>query len=264
MYVFSSSGLLCTKGSTAPVVDLKTGGRVQLGPNSTAKFSGPQIVLEKGIGEVASSKGFEVEAKTLHVRPVEASSVARVEIRGEHQVLVAAYHAPVRVLSQSGVMVAYVPAGTTLSFEPQGGNNTSVSGCLLVKTGKFIVVDPTNPRVIAEVRGDGLGDQVGNQVSIGGTAIAGARSTINDVQVIGVTAGGLQKVADKTTACVNAAKAVGADVPPGPTGPVTTNTKNGPNGPKTGGSSSTPYIIGGIAVAGGAIGAIAATRGGKS
>jgi hypothetical protein len=252
-------------GATAPTVDLKNGGRIQLGPNSTAKFSGPQVELQQGIGEVASAKGFEVQARSLHIQPVDAASVARVEVRGDRTVLVAAYHAPVRVLSATGIVVANVAAGMTLSFDPQAGGNTSISGCLLTKGGKFIVVDPQNPRVLAEVRGnDVVTGQVGNQVTIAGTTIPGATSTIQGVQVVGETS--LQQTAGKTAACVNAAKAVGAD-PVAGTAVNTTAKEAGKTGGKAAGAASshtTAYVIAGIAVAGGAIGGIAASRGGKS
>src|SRR5262249_41749912 len=76
-----SEGSVIQTGATAPTVNLTNGGRIQLGPNSTAKFAGRQVQLEQGIGEVASSQGFEVQAGTLHIKPVEAGSVARVELR---------------------------------------------------------------------------------------------------------------------------------------------------------------------------------------
>ena len=253
-------GNVLQTGATAPVVDLKTGGRIELGPNSTARFSGQRLVLEDGIGEVASSKGFEIEARTLRVKPVDAASVARVEVRGQRQVLVAAYHAPVRVFNKSGVVVAYIPAGTTLSFEPQAGGGTTVGGCLLTKDGKFIIVDPSTARVLAEVRGsDVTAARVGNLVTVTGTVIPGATSTIQGVQVIGET--GLQQTTTTPTqACSDAARKAAADPVNVGSGAVTESAKGG----VTKGRSSAPYIIGGVAVGGGVIGVIAATRGKKS
>src|SRR5437660_451941 len=78
----------------------------------------------------------------------------------------------VRVKNSTGVLVARVDAGSSMSFEPQdagAASPTRASGCLLVKAGKLIVVDQTT-NVILEVQGTGLEKQTGNRVEIFGTA----------------------------------------------------------------------------------------------
>ena len=69
--------------------------------------------------------------------------------------LVAAVKGPVRVFNQAGLLVANVAANTTLRFEPQAGSQDAfgISGCLLRKAGKLIVVDQTTNQIV-ELRGD--------------------------------------------------------------------------------------------------------------
>ena len=181
------------------------------------------------------------------------------QVANDHKVLVAAYNAPVRVLTATGVVVANVSAGMTLSFDPQAGG-TSVPGCLLRKNDRYMVVDPGSPHILAEIRGpdSDLAKEVGSQVIIAGSAIPGATG-IEGVQVVGETS--LTTRMGPSAACVSAAKAVGATIPPGPT--VVTQPPPPPPS-HTNYTPYTPYIIGGVAVAGGAIGIIAATRGSKS
>jgi len=64
---------------------------------------------------------------------------------------------------------------TRSPFDPQAGAAapTQISGCLLSKNDKFIIVDQTT-NVTMEAYGAGLDKQTGNRVEITGTAEAAA------------------------------------------------------------------------------------------
>jgi hypothetical protein len=191
-------------------IQLRNGTRVELASESRARFFGGRLALEQGFGEMQTSSGYRMEARGLRVSTAGAGSVARVRLDGERAVLVAAVKGPVRVFNDTGLLVANVKAGTTLRFEPQSGSQDSfqVSGCLLRKAGKFILVDQTANQTV-EVRGDAaqLGAQVGNRVQITGVAdrtgqpVAGATMAVQLKAMEQVGLGG----------CLAAAAAAGAD-----------------------------------------------------
>jgi len=191
-------------------IQLRNGTRVELDSESRATVFGDRARLDRGFGEVQSPAGYRIEARGMRVSTAGASSVARVRLDGERAVLVAAVKGPVRVFNDAGLLVANVKAGTTLRFEPQSGSQDSfqVSGCLLRKTGKFILVDQTANQTV-EVRGDAaqLGAQVGNRVQITGVVdrtgqpVAGATAAVQLKAMEQVGLGG----------CLAAAAAAGAD-----------------------------------------------------
>jgi hypothetical protein len=191
-------------------IQLRNGTRVELDAESRARFFGGRLALDRGFGELQTSSGYRMEARGLRVATAGAGSVARVRLDGEKAVLVAAVKGPVRVFNDQGLLVANVKAGTTLRFEPQSGapDSFQVSGCLLRKTGKFILVDQTANQTV-EVRGDAaqLGAQRGNRVQITGVVdrtgqpVAGATLAIQMKAMEQVGLGG----------CLAAAAAAGAD-----------------------------------------------------
>ena len=244
---------------TAPRIDLKDGAWMRFGTGSRARISSHEVELERGIGELGSAKNYEVDAKTLRIKPG-SNSVVRVQVDNDRRVLVAALNAPVRVYNRTGILVANVLAGMTLSFDPQAGGPTtaSASGCLLTKNGRYIVVDPNTKQIIELRGGTDLAKEAGNRVTISGNVVPGATPMEGANQVVGLTS--VTHVAPG--GCVATAASVGADPPTPP--PGTPTSSNAPGGGAVHHASSTPYIIGGIAVAGGAIGAIVATRSSKS
>jgi len=250
-------GNLIQTDETAPRVDLKDGAWMRFGANSRAMFSGHDIHLEGGIGEIGSAKDYKVLAKTLRITPVGSDSVVRVQVAGDHQVLVAAFTAPAQVYNRTGFLVATLKPGETLSFDPQPVAVTA-NGCLLTKNGRFIVVDTKDTTKVVELRGAELGKELGNQVTINGNAVPGATPMAGASQVVGVTSA-VSHIA--TGGCDEVAAKIGADPPPDSKPPVSIQqTKEGGPKPPGGGHSSTPYIIGGVVVAGGVIGVIVATH----
>jgi hypothetical protein len=191
-------------------IQLRNGTRVELAAESRARVFGSRLLLDQGFSEMQTSSGYRVEARSLRVATAAAGTVARVRLDGDRAVLVAALKGPVRVFNDAGLLVANVMAGTTLRFEPQPGAQDSfqLSGCLLRKTGKFILVDQTANQTV-EVRGEAaqLGAQVGNRVQITGVAdpagqpVAGATLAIQLKTVEQVGLGG----------CLAVAASVGAD-----------------------------------------------------
>lgn len=109
--------------------------------------------------------GFEVNAANLRIH-----STGRLRVNVGHNVEVASLLGSTRVASASGILLAAIPAGRTMSFSPQAANGTVTrTGCLLFKDNHFIMQDE-NTQEVVEVAGQNFSAQVGNRVEVTGTA----------------------------------------------------------------------------------------------
>src|SRR5262249_10955731 len=152
-------------------------------------------VLDEGQGEMDAVRGFAVDARSLRITGASEDARARVRIDGGRRVLVAAVRGSLRVSNGSGLVVPRLASGEALDLEPQTAGApaaTQVSGWLLGKAGKFILVDRTT-NVIIELRGADLAAQVGNRVEITGRAETVKTEVPEASQVIAVA--GLKMVA---------------------------------------------------------------------
>src|SRR5438034_1104635 len=100
-------------------LQLEKGVQVRLASDSRATVHDGRLVLDAGQGDIESANSYEIEAKTLHIRTASAGTQARVKVSNGHTVMVAAVHGAVRVTNATGLLIARVDAGSTLSFEPQ-------------------------------------------------------------------------------------------------------------------------------------------------
>jgi len=232
-------------GNTAPRVYLKDGAWMHFGTGTSVIISGHNVELREGIGEIGAAPNYSFSAKTLRITPANKKSIAQVQVVGDHRVVVAALEAPVNVYNRNGLPVAMVRAGAALSFDPFAADPTAstVTGCLLVKGGKPILVEPDTYQV-SELRGTNWNSEVGNRVTVTGDVVAGATMNIavqvlQNITITRVAVGGCAAVAfdDRIKADPLPNSAIGAAHH----------------------SYAPYYIIGGVAVAGGVIGAIAAS-----
>ena len=238
-------GATIETGQASSRLQLSSGARIELAPQSRAKVFGDHLRLEKGLGELAA-KDYQIEAQSLRIATDEPTAVARVRIESARSVLVTAVNGPVRVYNEIGLLVANVRPGMALAFEPQAASPTSSerSGCLLRSkedSSKYILVDQV-ANVTVEVRGAGLAEQVGNQVKITGTAFRSAVPVAGAAQVI--QAGAVEVVAQGGCVLTTGAAAAGG-------------------APRTGGISNGAKIAIAVVAVGGAAGGIVAASGGS-
>jgi len=235
---------------TAPRVDLKDGAWMHFGTGTSAVISGHTVELSSGIGEMGAAPDYSFSVKTLRVTPAGRKSIAQVQIVSDHRVVVAALEAPVRVFNRNGLPVAMVRAGAALSFDPFAAdpNTSSLTGCLLAKGGKPILVDPGTYQV-SELHGGDWKGEVGNRVTVTGDIVAGATLSIATQALENVT---ITRVAVGGCAAVAFDDRIKADPVP--------NSAAGAAAAAAHHSYAAYYVIGGVAVAGGAIGAIEASH----
>jgi len=206
---------------TPSQLQLNGGVQMRLSSDSRATVYQRKLVLEAGYGQLESATDFEVEARSLHISPVTRQTVARIRVEGGRKVVVAALTGSVRVRNSFGLLVANVEAGKSLDFEPPAvgaAAPTHVSGCLLVKSDKIVLVEQITS-VVLELQGPGLDKEIGNHVEISGVAadqpasVPGASQLIRVAALKEVSKGGCSAVAKKvgaTAAAVGTAAAAGA------------------------------------------------------
>lgn len=229
-------------------VQLNNGVNVRLAAETRARVYASRLVLEKGIGQVESTK-YRIEAASLRVEADQPGATARVQMAGPKRVVVAARDGMVRVSNGDGVLIARLDSGHEMTFEPQEGGGatiTKVSGILALKDGKFIVIDRIT-NVTMQVQGAGLEAEVGNLVEITGTVdsaaptVAGASQTINVTSIKRLTKGAREAGA----AGAGAAGAAGAGAAAATAGGLSTG--------------AIVAIVGGVAAAG-TLGGLAAAH----
>ncbi len=250
-------------GSTVETADsslriqLDGGQRLQFSNGTRAQVFGKKVVLEAGFGQVEAAQGFEVEARSLRISAASADTVARIRLASGHKVMVAAVRGSVRVANSAGMVVAMVPAGESLDFEPSDALApvTKISGCLLQMSGKFILAERTTNTVL-EVQGVDLLKQLGNRVEIAGTASKSPASVSIATQL--VQANSMKMVAKG--GCTAVAKKLGASVAVGAAGAgaaaagagAGAATAAGAAGAATAagvGTAATVAVVGGVATA---------------
>jgi hypothetical protein len=215
--------------------ELSTGAKVSLASESKGTFFGDHMILERGEGQLEKAAGFRLEARGLTIRPETGNASARVALAGGALVRVSALAGSFRVLNSKGVLVANLPAGKAMSFEPQTpGTPLRVSGCLEKKAGHFLLTDETT-NVTVELAGPGLEKETGNQVEISGSTDGNAAPVTDASQFIRVT--NVKRTAKGCVANKSAAAAAGV---------------GGAAGAGVGAlaiSTTTIAVIGGVAVA---------------
>lgn len=247
-------------------VRLSNGTRLDLGAGSKVQVFANHASLESGVGEIQSASGFEMDAKTLKIRPSAANSIARVKLDSGNRVMVTALNAPVNVLNREGLLVARVNPGLPLSFLPQAGGSGAFedTGCVVQKGGAAIMIDSTGNQMF-ELRGADLRKAIGSTVHLAGTVDSSATPAGGASQVVKVTSatittkGGCSLTAAKigatTTAAGLSASTAGATAGGVAVGSVAAGaTASG----ATAGVSTTVIVVGVAAVAAATIGGLAA------
>src|SRR5579863_801530 len=151
-------GSVIETSTASSQLQLRGGVQMRLAANSRATVYQDKPVLETGYGQLESAAGYEIDAGTLRISPAGRDTVTRIRLADDRRVTVAAVRGVVRVANETGLLVAKVEAGSSLDFEPQAAGAsapTRVSGCLLQKSGRFIIADQTT-NLILEVQGTGL------------------------------------------------------------------------------------------------------------
>lgn len=246
---------------------LRNGVTIQLSSASSASVSENRLTLWKGVGQVAAPESYEIEAGGLAIRSVSGPGRLRVGWSPGGQIEVSALAGSARVTSAgTGAVLASIPAGRRMNFAMQAaaGGMITRTGCLLYKDGHFLMQDQ-NTQEVVELLGPNLAENLGNRVTVTGTA-SSARPTLNiATSLVNVT----NVVAQQQGGCLSVAAALDAQTtvanPPGPNAPPSPGAPKPPLPSASGGGMSTGAKVAiGAAVVGGGVGAALALSGKKS
>lgn len=146
--------------STLDLGDLSSGTRVRLSPQSRGRVFRDRFALEKGMVEISSMPEFHVEAIGLKIE----SQSMLVALPGTGHLQVVALAGTTRVLDIHGLLLAVVPHGQALDFEPPAVPEShlawKMTGCLRVANGHFLLTDELT-NVTAELKGAQLSGMAG-------------------------------------------------------------------------------------------------------
>lgn len=252
-------------------IALRNGVRVQLGGGTKADVSERRMILFKGVGQIAGTNAYEVDAGSLHVRPAGSDARVNVAYTANGTIEVAALKGEARVTLSGGTLVASIGSGQKRSFALQtaaAGRGVVHKGCLVTKDGRYEIQDQDTQEVI-EVTGAAnmLNPAVGNRVTATGTASDARPSVTPATSVMNATAVSV----DLQGGCLSVAGALNASTEATPVGAVTPTTPapatpagTAPTAGGGGGGLSTGAKIGiAAAVVGGGAGAAIALAGHK-
>jgi hypothetical protein len=248
-------GSVVETGSASSEIALRNGAKLQLAKDSRARILSDRVVIEKGIGQVSAPESFEVNAANLRIH-----STGRLRLAVGETVQIASLVGNARVSSASGMLLAAIPAGRTMSFSPQAADGTVTrTGCLLFKDNHYIMQDENTQEVVELSGGQNLSAQVGNRVEITGTASSAKPAVTIATLIVNVAA----MTPKSSGGCLSVAASLNAQTeataPANPGQPTATETPKGGGGLSTG---AKVVII--VAIAGGGAGAAIALAGKKS
>jgi hypothetical protein len=162
-------GATIESGIDRPAMEFASGAKLSLGAESKVRVFGDHMVLERGQSRLDKAAGFRVEARGLTIQPETGNATGRVELAGASRVQVAALTGSFRVLNARGMVVAKIPTGIVLAFEPQAAAGPArITGRLVNKGGHYLLTDETT-NVTVEVAGANLARLVGQRVEVTGS-----------------------------------------------------------------------------------------------
>lgn len=179
-------GALIETASVGSSADFASGARFSLAADSKGRFFGDRVVLERGQGRLEKTAGLRIEARGLTIQPETGNATGRITLPGTARVELAALTGSFRVLNARGTVVARLPPGLTLAFEPQNtgaGGTTRLTGTLINRGGHYLITDETT-NVTIEVTGTGLEKEVGYRVEVSGTSDAAATPISDASQMV--------------------------------------------------------------------------------
>ena len=251
--------------SASSEMALRNGVKLQLGAASRAQVWENRVALERGVGQASGPASFELDAAGLKIRA--ANDNGRFRVAMSDHVEVVALAGVARVTNGSGLLLASIPAGRSMSFSPQAGSTGEITrtGCLLYKEGHFILQDD-NTQEISELNGRDqvardLANNTGNHVDAMGTA-ASAKPVVS----IATSLMNVSKITQKSQGgCLTVATALNAQTEAPGASAASDNTPQVTKAP-SGGGLSTGAKVGIIAAIGAAagVGAAVALMGHKS
>ncbi len=246
-------GSIVETSTASSEIALRNGAKLQLAKDSRARILSDRIVMEKGIGQVSGPESFEVNAANLRIH-----TDGRLRVNMGDGVQIASLLGSVRVSSASGMLLAAIPAGRTMTFSPQAANGSVTrTGCLMFKDNHYILQDENTQEVIELSSPQNISAQLGNRVEITGTA-SSAKPAVKIATLIVTVAGVTTK---SNGGCLSVATNLGAQTEAAAVAAAAAAAAAGAGAAAAGAGAATAATVGGLSTAA-TVGIVAAVAGG--
>jgi hypothetical protein len=179
--IFNGSTLETQSASSQ--IHLNGGAQLQLASDSRGTVFSDHVDLQKGS---ASITGYSANASGLNVR-ADGKASARISMRDQGVVEIAALTGDVHVFNAAGLNVANLVPGRALDLRLQGaGANapSKLTGCAVKSGGNTLLTDEAS-NVTVQLNGGNV--KTGRRVQITGAMVPNATRPGGDAQVINVT-----------------------------------------------------------------------------
>ena len=179
------SGSIVETSAYGSELRLQDGSRLFLAPRSRGQVFADRALIERGSARLDTSGAYRLEALSLRIAGGMRHTDGIVAIHGP-TVEVYAVAGNMLVANAGGVVVGRVQPRQDLSFTAASSSETSrVRGVLTRESGAFRLTDEvSNARL--ELRGSGLGSQVGQRIEVTGTPVRDAHAAQGTSEVIQV------------------------------------------------------------------------------
>jgi hypothetical protein len=255
-----TDGMRIETGRAVSDVRLVGGVKLVLGSDSRGQIFRNRMILEEGQGQFRHVGRFGIQAGNLHVHTDDPAAAGRVTLRGGKRVQVASLSGSFRVTNRNGVLLAAIPAGHALEFEPssEGGATppSRLTGCVQKVENQYFLTDET-ANITVELKGGHVEKFVGHKVEIVGAQVPGAKPARHASQLVQVSQ---LKSLDKR--CTLPAGAIAGGAAAGGAAAGGAAAGGTAAGTAAGVAIGTKAVVAGVVIAGAATaGAVAATTG---
>jgi len=165
------SGAAVETGDGVSRLLLSAGAEYLLGPRSKARVYSDRLELEVGSAELHNTNDGAFGVGSLSVRPAGSRGVLRVFRFGDGFTEIAALQGGATLYNSSGKLLASVPAGLGLAFDPQAAGALPpqrLHGRVTAKDGKYFITDCSTGESM-ELQGEDVVRWIGKTVDVSGS-----------------------------------------------------------------------------------------------
>jgi hypothetical protein len=174
------SGATVETGEAVSSLTMTSGAEYQLGPRSFARVYEDKVVLERGTAELRNGNRGGLGVGSVSIRPSSGGSLLRVTRSGDGLAQVSALSGGASVFAAGGELIASVPSGLGLAFDPQSAGAAppvKLHGLLSASNGKYYVTDCQSGKSM-ELVGEDVAQWVGKTVEVSGSVFTGENGSV--------------------------------------------------------------------------------------
>jgi len=213
------NGSVVETGTATADLHMGKGATITMSTNSRGTLYSDHLVLQQGQSELTAPKAFHLEVEGLRVAANEPNSQGVISLNAGNTVQVSALSGTFSVTNDHGSTLASISPGRAMTFAFQSGSSGTTftgTGKVTFSNGQYYLTLKTTG-VKYELKGDGLSNLVGKEVTVTGTletstSPMGGNIDIVDILSKRVVGGGLTGTSEAIIAGVIVGASVGTAV----------------------------------------------------